>query len=559
MDIKITYTLGGEMADLIYFNGDIVTVDENNSRPEAIAVKEGKIYKVGTKEEVMQHKTEETVLVDLESKTLLPGFIDPHSHMIPTSQVAMMPDLSPAPIGDVTCIDDIINKLKKMIEEYKIPAGGIIMAKGYDETLLKEGRTPTKFDLDKVSTEHNIYILHCSLHVAVCNSRVLDQIGIDENTEDPEGGVIQRVKGSREPNGVLEENAHIKLGSQIMPPPKPEAIAKMFIDGQDDYASKGITTVQDGGLNQMYFGLLKSMSDAGVLKLDVVGYQLVHSGEDVESVMGYVHNLGKYVNNYKTGGIKVLLDGSPQAKTAWLSKPYHIAPEEHGDDYRGYPSFPDNEVCVGIFEKVLENKAQVLVHANGDQASEQFLDCYEEALKRTKVKDDLRPVMIHAQTVREDQLDRMKEIRMMPSFFSMHTYFWGDLHINSSLGKERAYRISPAASAVKRDMKFTMHADTPVLPSDMLLNIWAAVNRVTRTGEVIGPDQRISVLDAIKGITINAAYQYSEEDSKGSIEVGKRADLVILDNNPLDVKKLEIKNIKVLETIKDGVSIYKRD
>lgn len=545
------------MIDLIYFNGEVVTIDKKNTIAEAVAVNNGKILKVGSNEEVMKLKTEDTILIDLENKVLLPGFIDPHSHMIPTSQVAMMPDLSPAPIGDVTCIDDIINKLKEMIEEYKIPAGGIIMAKGYDETLLKEGRTPTKFDLDKVSTEHNIYILHCSLHVAVCNSRVLEQLSIDENTEDPEGGVIQRVKGSNEPNGVLEENAHIKLGSQIMPPPKPDAIGKMFINGQNEYAKQGITTVQDGGLNQMYFGLLKSMSDAGMLKLDVVGYQLVNSAEEVESVVGYVHNLGRYVNNFKTGGLKVLLDGSPQAKTAWLSKPYHVAPEDQEDDYRGYPMVPENEVCTGIFESVIKNKAQVLVHANGDQASEQLLDCYEEALNRTNITDDLRPVMIHAQTVREDQLDRMKEIKMMPSFFSMHTYFWGDLHINSSLGKERAYRISPAASAIKRDMKFTMHADSPVLPSDMLLNIWTAVNRVTRTGEVIGPDQCISVLDALKGVTINAAYQYLEEDSKGSIEVGKRADLVILDKNPLTVDKMNIRDIKVLETIKDGVSIYK--
>ncbi len=546
------------MLDLIYYNGDIVTVEDSNMYVEAIGIKEGLINKLGTKEEVLKHANEETKLIDLEGKTLLPGFIDSHSHLIPTSQVASYIDLSSAPLGDIESIEDIINKIKKEIEEKSIPEGELVVAKGYDDTLLKEGRSPNKFDLDKASSKHKIYILHCSLHVAVANSMVLEELGIDENTPEVEGGVIKRLEGSNEPNGVLEENAHIQLGSRVFPHPKPEDLAKMFIVGQEEYTREGITTVQDGGLNGMYYNLLKAMSEAGILKVDVVGYHLVNNKEEVKTALETVNNFGEYKNNFKMGGFKVLLDGSPQASTAWLSSPYHTIPSDKKEGYSGYGTIEDNEVVTSICEEVIKTGHQLLVHNNGDQASEQFLDCYEKALSNTKNTDDLRPVMIHAQTVREDQLDRMQKISMIPSFFILHTYFWGDLHLNTTLGPVRGARISPAKSALKRNIPFTLHADSPVLPSNIMFMMWSAVNRITRNGVEIGKDQCVETLDALKAVTINAAYQYHEEDIKGSLKEGKFADLVILNKNPLKTEKLDIKDIEVLETIKRGETIFKK-
>jgi len=164
--------------------------------------------------------------------------------------------------------------------------------------------------------------------------------------------------------------------------------------------------------------------------------------------------------------------------------------------------------------------------------------------------------MIHAQTVREDQLDEMKELGIIPSFFGMHTYYWGDWHRDSVLGPERAARISPAASALKRGMVYTQHHDAPVaLPSSMMI-ISSQVNRTTRSGKVLGPEQRVSVMDALKSTTINAAYQHFEEKTKGSLEPGKLADFVVLDKNPLKVDPMAIKDIQIVETIKEGVSIY---
>jgi predicted amidohydrolase YtcJ len=166
-----------------------------------------------------------------------------------------------------------------------------------------------------------------------------------------------------------------------------------------------------------------------------------------------------------------------------------------------------------------------------------------------------RPVMIHAQTVREDQLDEMKELGIITSFFGMHTYYWGDWHRDSVLGPERAARISPAASSLKRSMIYTQHHDAPVaLPSSMMV-LASQVNKA-RSGQVLGPEQRVSIMDALKSITINAAYQYFEENVKGSLEPGKLADFVILDKNPLEVEPMAIKDIQVVKTIKEGKSIY---
>ncbi|MCK5736816.1 MAG: amidohydrolase family protein, partial [Spirochaetaceae bacterium] len=270
-----------------------------------------------------------------------------------------------------------------------------------------------------------------------------------------------------------------------------------------------------------------------------------------------IKKMNRYKNGFRMGGAKFLLDGSPQAKTAWLSKPYHIPPEGRDADYCGYPMQEDNDFIFSVYEECLKRDMQILTHTNGDQASQQLLDNYEKAKEASGSTADTRPVMIHAQTVRDDQLDRMKPLNMIPSFFQAHTFFWGDWHINSVLGKERAYRISPVRSAIERGITYTLHQDTPVVPPNMPFTLWTAVNRKTRTGEVIGPDQRITILEALKGVTINAAYQYFEEDSKGSITVGKRADLVILDKNPMNVDPDDLKDLKVLETIKDGKTIYK--
>ncbi len=235
------------------------------------------------------------------------------------------------------------------------------------------------------------------------------------------------------------------------------------------------------------------------------------------------------------------------------------APYENSGDYCGYPWYTDDQLRATI-RCALNDNQQFLTHCNGDAASEQFLNIYGAELNASTNpnKCNLRPVMIHCQTVRDDQLDRMQALNMIPSIFVAHTWYWGDVHLKN-FGKERGSRVSPCKSAFDRDLIFNLHTDTPARLPKMLHSVWAAVNRRTQNGITIGPEQRIDVYSALKGITINAAYAYFEEDSKGSIKVGKRADLVILDRNPLKVDPMDIQDIQVLETIKDGTTIYRKE
>ena len=252
------------------------------------------------------------------------------------------------------------------------------------------------------------------------------------------------------------------------------------------------------------------------------------------------------------------MDGSPQGKTAWLTQPYWEPPKGQEPGYCGYGTQTD-EAVLSYFQGCIQRNLQVNVHANGDAAADQFLRCYRKALETTNPTAKLRPVMVHAQTVREDQLDQMKALGILPTFFLDHIWFWGDYYYESILGPERAERISPAGSAVKKGIPFTLHQDPPVKMPYPLLAIHNAVNRRTQKGRVLGEGQKISVMEAIRGVTINGAYQYFEENQKGSLEPGKYADLVILDRNPLRVSTAQIKNIQVLEPIKQGETRWKRD
>jgi hypothetical protein len=290
----------------------------------------------------------------------------------------------------------------------------------------------------------------------------------------------------------------------------------------------------------------------GGLKIDIVAYPDIQSAAHV--IQPPLLSL-TYSNHFRIGGAKLSLDGSPQGKTAWLTKPYLVPPTGKDRNYVGYPAMTDDQANAFV-DEAFKNGWQVLAHCNGDAAADQFIQAVRIATEKYG-PHDRRPVMIHAQIVREDQLDAMKALGIIPSFFGMHTYYWGDWHRDSVLGPDRADRISPAASALERGMIFTEHHDAPVAMPSSIMILHSQVNRTTRSGLVLGPEQRVSAIDAIKSITINAAYQHFEDRTKGSLEPGKLADLVILDRNPLSVDPMTIKDIRVIETIKEGETIYK--
>ncbi|WP_027639613.1 amidohydrolase [Clostridium cadaveris] len=530
------------MKEQIYYNGEILTM-ENNNYVEAIFVRDGIIENVGTKEEILEKKGNDTEVIDLEGKTLIPAFIDPHSHITAFASTLVSVDLSGA-----ASFDEIIEKIKAFKEGRKLVDGQWISGFGYDNNYLIEKKHPDKSVLDKISLDIPIIIAHASGHMGVVNSAALKKLEINSDSVNPEGGVIGRYENSNEPNGYLEENAFTHTAGKI-PQPSLKDVLGFIEEAQERYLSFGITTVQDGMAGNNEIRLLNAMAESNRLKVDVVGYvDLKNAKSAAESNKKYIN---KYFNRFKIGGYKIFLDGSPQGKTAWLTEPY----ESSDDGYKGYPIYKDEETkkLIGV---ALKEKMQLLTHCNGDAAADQLINGFKENIKENNYTDTYRPVMIHAQTVRYDQLDEMKKINMIVSFFVAHTYHWGDIHIKN-LGRERAFKISPVKTAKEKGVVYTLHQDTPVILPNMLETIWCAVNRITKEGVVIGEQEKVSPLDALKGVTINAAYQYFEEDKKGSIKEGKLADLVILDKNPLKVDPMTIKDIKVVETIKEGKTLYR--
>lgn len=541
------------MTRKIYFNANIITVDKNESIKEAMLIEDGKIKVVGTNNEVLCSIDDNTEKIDLEGKTILPGFIDSHGHIVATSQVLMI-----VPLGEATSKEDVIKRLKDYHKNTDLPEGAWIIGFGYDNSKFPDGQHPTKFDLDEVTIEVPITISHASGHLAVVNSLGLELYGyggIDYIV--PEGGVVRTIEGSRESNGILEENAIMDAEKKkVVPSPTFDQVLDSLVKAQKLYASLGITTAQDASVdeNNHYNEILMACSQGGKNIIDIVGLSTQFS------TFNQMKNEGtpkrEYFNKYKLAGAKTWLDGSPQGKTAWLSRPYYIVPEGESADYCGYATQTD-EVVREYFVNCINNNLQVHVHTNGDMACEQFLRCYKEAIDITGHGSELRPVMVHCQALRIDQLDRVKEIGAIPTFFNDHVRFWGDYHYESVFGHKRAQDISPIGSALEKGIIFTLHQDPPVKMPNQILAIHNAVNRKTESGRVLGEHQRISVMEAIKAVTINGAYQYFEEDVKGSIEVGKLADFVIVDKNPLAIQTKDLETIKVLETVKEGITIFK--
>lgn len=540
------------MTKTIYFNGNIITVDDNETVAQAVLVEDGKIKAVGSDEEVLT-LDQDAQKVDLEGKTMVPGFIDPHGHIVPVAQTLMI-----VALGDVNSKEELLARLEESLKNDPPTGDNWLIGFGYDNTKFEDGEHPTKFDLDKISTEIPITVSHASGHLAAVNSKGLELYGyVGEDYIVPAGGVVRTVSpDSKEPNGVLEENAILDSEKKkVVKSPGFEDILKAMVKAQKIYASYGITTTQDASVEEAngYNHILGACAKNNMLIIDVVGLATQPSTKNLMKNEGTPKR--EYFNRYKLAGAKTWLDGAPQGYTAWLTKPYHVIPSDQPDDYCGYGTQKD-EVVTQYFVDCINLNLQVHAHVNGDAASDQFLRCYKKALEITGSKVELRPVMVHCQCLRKDQLDEIKEIGVIPTFFCDHVRFWGDLHYDQVFGPERAQNISPIGWALEKGIKFTLHQDPPVKMPNQIIAMHTAVNRTTESGRVLGEHQRISVMDALRAVTINGAYQYFEEDIKGSIEVGKYADLVILDKNPLEIPSNEIETIKVLETIKEGNTIF---
>jgi predicted amidohydrolase YtcJ len=538
-------------ADIIYSNGDVITVNELQPEAEAVAVKNGNIIAVGNKDEVFKLKGSKTRLVDLQGHTLIPGFIDAHGHVFNTGVQALSANLLPKPDGKVNNIQVLQETLREWAAQPNNKKLGIIMGFGYDDSQLEEQRHPTRDELDAVSKDAPVLIIHQSGHLAAMNSKALAMAGYNSQSEDPSGGKIRRRADSQEPDGVLEEMAFFRVLIPLFAKLSPEDNELIFRAGMKLYTRFGYTTAQEGRATPDSVKTMYGLAQKEKLMIDVAAYPDIQGAQEVIKPP-YLSKT--YLNGFRVAGAKLNLDGSPQGKTAWLTQPYLVPPKGQKSDYRGYPSMSDADAQKYV-DLAFKNNWQLLAHVNGDAAIDQYINAVRNAeIKYGKA--DRRIVAIHAQTAREDQVQSFKELGIMPSFFPMHTFYWGDWHKNSVLGNKRAQNISPTGWALARNMIFTSHHDAPVAFPNAMRVYSATVNRVTRSGEVLGPDQRVSPLVGLKTQTLWAAYQYFEEKTKGSIEVGKVADLVVLSDNPLKGDPMNINNIRVMSTIKRGEVVY---
>jgi hypothetical protein len=536
-------------ADRIYL-GAILTFDARNTVAEAIAVKDGHILLVGAEETVLQHRGRDTEVVDLADGALLPGFIDAHSHLMGHAvPITGWVNVAQPPVGKVTNIPELIATLDAHKKPHR--AGEWIVAYGYEKEGLAEQREVTRDDLDPRFPHNPVVLIHQSSHGAVLNSQALEAVGIRASTPNPPGGIIARKPGTKEPAGLIMETAFFDAAAKF-PQLSADQQLEALRPAQLHYARNGYTTIQDGATSATQLALLQRAAAESRLFLDVVVLPDARTFAGIAGQPGVTFG-GDYQNHLKLGGVKSFVDGSPQARTAFFTEPMLVPGPDGQRRWRGQPITSQADL-EATFRLAYENGVQTYTHANGDAAIDMMLAAHEAA----GAPKGRRPVIVHSQFVRPEQLNSYARIGAVPSFFVSHAYFWGDVHV-SNLGVERAAFLSPLNSAAARGLHFSLHSDYAVTPLDPMFIVWVAAERTSRSGAVIGPGERVSVVQALRALTIDAAYQYFEEDTKGSLEAGKVADLVILERNPLDAAGEALLDIRVLETIKDGETVWQAD
>ena len=552
--------------DLIFFGGPIVTMVDGNPSIEAIAVTDGRISAIGTAAEISALATETTQVVDLGGRTLLPAFIDAHGHFMNSLQVVSWANVSPVPVGPVTSIASIIEALKESVVKLGIQPGEWILGYGYDGSALAEGRELSRDDLDPVFPDNPVMLMHVSNHGVVMNSLAFAWAEIDETTETPPGGIIVRKPGSNVPDGLVMETAFAPILAN-WPKPTEQQLLDTLFDAQQIYASVGVTTCQEGATHIGDLKFLRMAAEDDRFYLDVVALPLIldfpqyvreffpsWSGGTMTIPDSASERFGSYVKRLKLGGLKIPADGSPQGRTAFWSEPLLTQGPGGEENWRGQPNLPP-ELLNKVVAETLSKDVPLFVHCNGDASIDMMIDAAR--LAGVSAEQDRRIVIIHSQFMRPDQIAAYADLGLTPSFFTAHCFFWGDVHVENT-GEARASFISPMAAAQAAGLRFSNHCDFSVTPMDPMRMIWSAMTRETRSGRVLGPDQRVDAWTALRSITIDAAWQIREEDTKGTIEVEKLADLVILDGNPLTAEVGDLLSIAAVETFKEGASVYRR-
>ncbi|MCV2353822.1 amidohydrolase [Paucibacter sp. B2R-40] len=530
-------------------------MNDKAMRADAVAVAGGKIIAVGKSREVMKFKGPTTQLVDLKGQTLVPGFVDAHGHIFGGGLQALSANLLAPPDGEVKDIASLQQTLREWVKKNAaaVEKTQLILGFGYDNAQLKELRHPTKEELDEVSKDIPLLIVHQSAHLATANSAMLKVMGYDANTKDPAGGVIQRKPGTNEPNGTIEETAFSNGLPVVLGRVGPEGLKTFAREGAKLWARFGYTTAEEGRTTPPIVAIMKQVAAEGGFANDVNAYPDVL----VDRAFIKANQSNTYTNRFRVAGAKLTIDGSPQGFTAWRDQPYYKLVGNYPEGYSGYAAASAEDV-MGAVHWAAENGIQIITHSNGERASDLLIASHKAAQARFPQAKALRPVLIHGQFLREDQLDSYKALGVIPSLFPMHTFYWGDWHLDHTVGPQAGMNISPTGWARKRGMIFSSHHDAPVAFPDSMRVLDATVTRRARgSGRIVGPEHRVDVITALMAMTIWPAYHHFEEKSKGSLEVGKLADFAVLSKDPTAVNPVTIADIKVTETIKEGKTIFR--
>lgn len=541
---------------MIIKNARILTLNDRNEEVQSMAVRHGEIQEMWTEAVPPVDLSAYDQIIDFEGKTIIPGFIDTHNHILSYGIMLDMVDCSAA---QNKTIDDILKRLQEKIA--RLEAGQWVQAYGYDDTMLEEQRHPTRQELDTVSPNHPVYLNHLSGHIAVANSKALEIARVSEAVEDTPKGQFGRTEDGQL-NGVLYEHGAMEQVNRSIPDDTEEAMMKQLSRAAEEYIAEGITTNTVAAVGMMH-DTKKEVNvhiQAGKEKINPMRSRLliVHSelekggvfeSETASSLDDQIRQASN--NRVVLDGAKLFQDGSIQGLTAALREPYYSHPEKSGELIHKQERF--NERLLALHNRGF----RIAIHGNGDRAIGSILDAYEYVLEKNPKQDHLHRIE-HAQTATEADLEKMKTLHVATSFFINHIYYFGDRHKKLFLGPVRASKMNPLQSAYEKGILFTLHSDCPITPISPLFSIWAAVNRQTISGEILGEEERCDVITALKSMTIYGAQLNGEADEVGSLEIGKRADFVVLDQNPLTIDPMDLRHIQVLETYIDGEIVYKQ-
>ncbi|MFM5954755.1 MAG: amidohydrolase [Novosphingobium sp.] len=537
----------------LWHGGAIITMDGDKPQTvQAVVERSGRIVFAGGETQARRIAGKGAADRDLHGATMLPGFIDAHSHFALAVQMGGGIDLGDPVVGQPKDIPALLATLQDQVSKRGIAKGDWVIVWRYNEQDLAEKRHVTRAELDTALPDRKVVLLHLSMHGLVANSAALSTFGVNEDSPVPPGGVMTRMADGRY-SGLLFETAMFAYAVPKLPKPTLEQRLAALDSAQMSYAREGYTHIQEGATQAADLAFLTSDGAKARMKLDLA---VLPFWDQVDALAARDDvKFGQYDRHVKLQGIKFVLDGSPQARTSWFTRDYALGAPDGSHPWHGQPIVRE-EQFIAVARKAHARGWQLFVHANGDAAIDMAIRGFDAL--GIKAADGRRPVVIHSQFQRADQLAAYARIGVGPAYFTNHTYYFADIH-RQNFPDGVVDFISPMRAARQFGLHPSNHTDFPVTPLDAMTVLWTSMARISLTGVVSGPAQRLSAYEALQAITTGPAWQVFEENRKGRIKVGLLADFVVLDRNPLTTPVGDIRKIRVMETVKEGQTIWRRN